>query len=141
MTTSEQISSKAVALIKSKGHRATDARVAVLDTLLTAEYALTHHEIEQRLARHGHLIDRVTLYRVLEWALQQGIAHKLTGEDRVWRFNVALTNDHAHFYCTCCGQIYCMENLTPAVAVTLPNGFKLRHTELAIQGLCPQCAE
>lgn len=141
MSTQEKIPSKADALIRAAGLRTTEARVIVLDTLLLAEYALSHQEIDQRLTKQGHSIDRVTLYRVLDWGLHEGLIHKLTGEDRVWRFNAAATSDHAHFYCSHCGQIYCLENLAPVVAPNLPAGFKLRHAELTIQGVCPKCCK
>ncbi|MCG8316011.1 MAG: transcriptional repressor [Pseudomonadales bacterium] len=141
MSTKEEVTSEATALIEAKGHRATEARIAVIDTLLLAEYALSHQEIEQRLANQEYVIDRVTLYRVLDWALKQKIAHKITGDDRVWRFNAAINADHAHFHCSRCGQIYCLEQLTPAVALTLPTGFKFNHAELTVQGICPHCNE
>ena len=130
----------AASLIQAAGQRATDARIAVLETLLSAEHALTHLEIEQALAGRRRKIDRVTLYRVLDWALNQSLIHKMTGADRVWRFNATPTADHAHFNCTHCGQIYCLENLTPAVALTLPKGFKLQHADVSVQGLCPHCS-
>lgn len=129
----------AVSLIQAAGQRATQARIAVLDTLLAAERALTHQEIERILAKRHHRIDKVTLYRVLDWALIQGLAHKVTGEDRVWHFSAAAAADHAHFNCTQCGQIYCLENLMPAVTLTLPRGFKLKHADMALQGICPDC--
>ena len=131
----------ATALIQASGQRATQARIAVLDTLLSAEHALTHQEIEQTLAGRRRKIDRVTLYRVLDWALNQGFVHKVTGDDRVWHFSAIASADHAHFNCTHCGQIYCLENLTPAVALTLPKGFKLQHADVAVQGLCPHCSD
>lgn len=133
-------SPSATALIQAAGQRATEARVAVLETLLSAGHALTHQEIEQALAKRRRVIDRVTLYRVLEWALNQSLIHKMTGNDRVWRFSATPTSDHAHFNCTHCGQIYCLENLTPAVALTLPKGFKLEHADVSVQGLCPHCS-
>lgn len=130
----------AASLIQSTGQRATQARTAVLDALLAAEHALTHQEIERMLAKRRYKIDKVTLYRVLDWALNQGLVHKVTGGDRVWRFSAAPSAEHAHFNCTCCGQIYCLENLTPAVILTLPKGFKLQHADVAVQGLCPHCS-
>lgn len=75
-------------LIAARGARATRTRVQTLGTLLAAHEALTHHEIERRVAR-SHDVDRVTLYRVLEWLVGQGLAHKIAGEDRVWRYSAA----------------------------------------------------
>ena len=63
--------------------------------------------------------------------------HKLTGEDRVWRFSATSNSDHTHFNCTDCGQIYCLENLTPAVALNLPEGFELLHADGRGAGALP----
>ncbi|TMH21317.1 MAG: transcriptional repressor, partial [Betaproteobacteria bacterium] len=60
----------------------------MLAALLRADEALTHHEVEHRL-RRGQDVDRVTLYRVLEWLTEQGLVHKVSGEDRIWRFSAA----------------------------------------------------
>lgn len=62
----------AALLIRRTGARATPARVRVLRLLRSAPTALTHHEIEQAL---GDLaLDRVTLYRVLDWLVASGCA-------------------------------------------------------------------
>lgn len=127
-------------MIRKMGLRATAARVIVLDVLLSADHALSHSEIERAVETTHDVVERVTLYRVLDWLVTQKLAHKVVGADRVWRFNATPTADHAHFNCTRCGQIYCLENLTPAVALTLPEGFSLQHADVAVQGLCPHCS-
>lgn len=133
------MSSTTEALILSRG-RSTPARVRVLDCLLRATNALTHGELEERLARDGTL-DRVTLYRVLDWLVEQGLAHKIAGEDRVWRFNAVGREEHghAHFRCTRCGQVFCLDGLRPSFALALPPGYVFGSAELTIQGLCPAC--
>ena len=40
--------------------------------LLAAEQALSHHELEERIDRSFD-IDRVTIYRVLDWLTAQGV--------------------------------------------------------------------
>lgn len=129
----------AAALIKAAGQRATRARIAVLDTLLRAEHTLTHHEVEQALRKRRQNVDRVTLYRVLDWALDCGLVHMVMGEDRVRHFGARSSTDHAHFNCTHCGLIYCLDNRTPTVELTLPKGFKPLHTDISVQGVCPHC--
>jgi len=68
----ERDAANAQALLAERGARATRARIDVLSALLAADEALSHHDVERRLAR-GHDIDRVTLYRVLEWLTGQGL--------------------------------------------------------------------
>ena len=140
MSKSNRSSEDALDMIRKGGLRATAARVSVLNVLLSADHALSHSEIEHAVEKTHDMIERVTLYRVLDWLVNNTFAHKVVGADRVWRFNATLTTDHAHFNCTHCGQIYCLENLTPAVALTLPEGFKLQHADVAVQGLCPRCS-
>jgi Fur family ferric uptake transcriptional regulator len=133
----------AARLLATRGARATRARIAVLSMLLSAREALSHHEIERRLKR-GHDIDRVTLYRVLEWLTDQGLAHKLSGDDRVWRFSIggALRGEgasHPHFQCNECGRVICLEQAGMPV-VPLPRGFRRSGIEVTVKGSCDACA-
>jgi Fur family transcriptional regulator, ferric uptake regulator len=132
---------QAEALIRRHG-RATPARMRVLADLLEAPRALTHGELEQQ---QSHPLDRVTLYRVLDWLVQEGLAHKIAGEDRVWRFNANAaeapthSHRHAHFRCTHCGKVYCLEQIGTACALDLPAGFRAEAVELTVTGCCPEC--
>lgn len=130
-------------ILRHAGERATPAREAVLDILLAAPRALTHQEIEQSAREKGLDADRVTLYRVLDWLVARRYAHRIAGEDRIWRFNAAgpEAHGHAHFRCTACGQVFCLNDLQPGLGFTLPKGFQFERAELTIQGLCPDCAK
>jgi len=75
----------AEAAIRATGDRLTQPRVAVLATLLATDHAISHLDVTDAIARH-HPVDRVTVYRVLEWLVTIGIAHRIAGDDRVWRF-------------------------------------------------------
>jgi len=135
--------------LKGAGERSTAARLAVLDILLASPRALTHTEIAATATERGSGLDRVTLYRVLDWLVEKGLAHKIAGEDRVWRFNAlngethdqARLHEHAHFQCSRCGRLYCLDDLRPAFAFTLPPGFRCDHAELILRGRCPDCVD
>lgn len=130
-------------ILRNAGERATPAREIVLDILLDAPRALTHQEIEQSAREACLAADRVTLYRVLDWLVARRYAHRIAGEDRVWRFNAAgpEAHGHAHFHCTACGQVFCLNDLQPALGFNLPKGFRFEGAELTIQGLCPTCSK
>lgn len=140
-------SSPVAEMLAVRGLRATRARVEVLDVLVGAREALTHHGIEQRLKR-GQDIDRVTLYRVLDWLVEQGLAHKLAGEDRIWRYSVVehgpaegarTRHAHAHFECSRCGRVICLADATvPVVAV--PSGYRRDEVEVTVKGSCDRCS-
>ncbi|TCJ15499.1 transcriptional repressor [Parasulfuritortus cantonensis] len=135
------MASQAELLIRPHG-RATPARRRVLEVLLGAAHAMSHAEIEAELETDV-CPDRVTLYRVLDWLVSKRLAHKIAGDDRAWRFNAVAADGHghAHFHCTRCGQVYCLSELQPAFAFSLPPGYRFDSAELTIQGLCPRCSE
>jgi Fur family ferric uptake transcriptional regulator len=138
-----QASLSALDILRNAGERATPAREVVLGILLEAPRALTHQEIEQNAREQGLSADRVTLYRVLDWLVAHRYAHRIAGEDRIWRFNAAgpEAHGHAHFHCTGCNQVFCLNDLHPALAFNLPKGFLFERAELTIQGICPDCAK
>ncbi len=140
---------QAKSLIQEAGERPTLSRQVVLEILLNTPRALTHTEIASAAAEAGNALDRVTLYRVLDWLIDKELAHKIASEDRVWRFNAlsrdaqnsSSTHEHAHFQCKYCGQLYCLDELRPAFAFTLPPGFQCEHAELTLRGRCPDCQD
>ncbi|MFO1318839.1 MAG: transcriptional repressor [Burkholderiales bacterium] len=129
-------------MIRTTGERVTNARIEILATLLKAEQALSHSEIEGRLTQ-ANGIDRVTVYRVLDWLTEQNLAHKIPGDDRIWRFNVVgagNAHNHAHFKCTCCNRVICLDDLGRGWTPTLPAGYTPQEIDLTIKGLCDECS-
>jgi len=127
--------------LRRTGARVTRPRIEVLAMLLAAPRALTHHEIERQVNR-ALGIDRVTIYRVLEWLTAHGLAHRISGDDRVWRFNAAedeRTHEHAHFKCNDCGDVICLDKAIAARSVPLPTGYRTQEIELTVKGLCADC--
>lgn len=141
--TSDKIQQDAHALLRRVKGRVTPARLGVLGILLEADAALTHQEIEQQATQQGVTFDRVTLYRALDWLVEQGVAHKVNGPDRAWRYNAqaGTPHQHAHFHCRHCGQVFCLENLQPALLFSLPPGYRVEQVELNLQGYCPNCLQ
>jgi Fur family transcriptional regulator, ferric uptake regulator len=136
-------SAAAQALIRQSGARLTSPRSAVLTLLLSADHALSHQEITDALA--GKVpVDRVTVYRVLEWLTEQGLAHRIAGEDRVWRFSasraeMAGAHQHAHFTCNRCGQTFCLPEIPAELTVAVPAGYRTETVELNLRGRCSHC--
>lgn len=133
------IPSDAEKLIKPHG-RATQARIVVLRMLLYATHALSHAEVETALLLVGQQIDRVTIYRVLEWLVSKHLVHKIPGKDRAWRYSAAYqeTHHHVHFHCTHCDRTVCLVS-TKADLIQLPKGYQFEESMLVIEGICPRC--
>lgn len=129
-------------LLNQISGRTTPVRLGVLSLLLEAKTALNHQELEQAVSRSGLIADRVTLYRTLDWLVEQGVAHRISSRDRTWRYKAQaeLATPHAHFQCKYCGQLFCLEELQPALLFKLPTGYELEEVELKLQGRCPDCS-
>ncbi len=128
-------------IIRRTGNRATSGRVRILAVLLAEQRAVTHHEIEARLSA-GRRLDRVTLYRVLEWLNEKYFAHKVVSDDRAWRFRAnanASPHQHAHFKCTRCTTVICLDDLKAKYDGLLPAGYRFQKIELTVNGLCAEC--
>jgi Fur family transcriptional regulator, ferric uptake regulator len=129
--------------IRASGARLTQPRTAVLASLMGAAEAMSHTDVVERLPA-GHEIDRVTVYRVLDWLTESGITHRVAGDDRVWRFTLTgpgeHSHEHAHFACTQCGRVECLTSISTASQFRLPRGYVMREVELTIKGVCAKCA-
>jgi Fur family ferric uptake transcriptional regulator len=133
---------EAEALLRRTGSRVTRGRVVVLALLLEAKRALTHNDVESRIERL-YEIDRVTVYRVLDWLTQQGLAHRICGDDRVWRFTAARdrhTGEHPHFKCDTCGEVICLTETELLSQIAIPNGYRSQKLEVTVKGQCADCA-
>jgi Fur family ferric uptake transcriptional regulator len=128
------------AQLRATGERITPARAAVFALLHGSGRALSHQEIEAGLS-DANPLDRVTVYRVLEWLVEQGLAHKVAGLDRIWRFSIAREahNRHAHFLCSGCGKVVCLAEIATR-RVPLPRGFRSERVEVTVKGRCAECA-
>lgn len=131
--------SQAEHLIIDNGLRATQARTAVLTVLLNAGSALSHAEIQDHLQD----LDRVTLYRVLDWLVDHHLVHSITGQDRARRFQVSqpkVPHQHAHFKCIQCGKVFCLDAVSIKQPEPLPRHFTVDSVELNIHGHCADCS-
>jgi Fur family ferric uptake transcriptional regulator len=105
--------------LRDNALRVTDARIKVLAALLGAPYAFSHQDAQDALPD----MDRVTLYRTLDSLTDAGLAHKIPGDDRVFRYNAAVEHhdhgdkgqvqqhQHGHFKCTRCARVFCIDSV------------------------------
>jgi Fur family ferric uptake transcriptional regulator len=119
--------------IRALGHRVTTGRVLTLAMLLAADKPLTH---DMMLASFKTPVDRVTLYRTLDWLVHVGLAHRIRAEDRLWRFIAGGGETrHPHFYCENTGKLICLTDVQ-LPDITLPKQFKVSHVEIVFHGVC-----
>lgn len=126
-------------LIEATGARATTSRLLVLGALLKAQEPLSHQDVLRDIDTP---MDRVTVYRVLEWLAEIGIAHKITADDRTFRFAVAsVPHCHAHFHCDRCHRVFCLEEMNLPISPKIPEGFVFQSAEISVRGICAACTK
>lgn len=138
----------AEAQLRAASVRITDARVKVLAALLEAQRAVSHQDVQDAFAD----MDRVTLYRALDCLTDAGLAHKIAGDDRIFRYSAGAEHDsahqhqHGHFKCTRCAKVFCLDSigeagmLQDALRESLGKGFQSHDIEFTIKGWCADCA-
>lgn len=132
MTTTEP-----AARIRAVGGRATRPRIAVLTALDATVGPTTHAELGVALRSQ----DRVTLYRALQWLVDNDLAVRVVGADGTWRFasrQVAGEHAHPHFQCRECGRLVCLQR-APLPSVSVPDGFHLDEVRVQVTGICDAC--
>lgn len=127
--------------------RVTKARVKVLAALLGANRTFSHQDMQDSFSD----MDRVTLYRALDCLIDAGLAHKIAGDDRVFRYSVgtdhmehretsplgnrSTQHQHGHFKCTRCSKVFCLGKnigveLVTGVAATVAKRELALHRQL-----------
>jgi Fur family ferric uptake transcriptional regulator len=93
------------------------------------------------------LCDRVTIYRVLDRLLDDGLIHKIVNVNGVVNYaacnscdhNHQHDHEHIHFSCRICGELTCLDQVIPSFA--LPGGFQSEESFFTISGICKNCKD
>jgi Fur family ferric uptake transcriptional regulator len=129
--------------------RVTQARVSVMASLLQARSAVSHQDLQDKLAT----MDRVTLYRALDCLTEAGLAHKIASDDRIFRYHAGAgaehhehgsphtaagqshQHQHGHFKCTRCARVFCLDGSGEAgfLESVLPSSGKHQTTAAQLQ--------
>jgi len=123
-----------------KSKRNTVAKTEIQELVLSSLVALSHSEIQQSL---DGLCDRVTIYRVLERLLNDGVIHKIVNVDGVVKYagchscSVKHYHNHIHFSCQKCKSVTCIEGVEPSFK--LPETYRISEVNFTVSGVCPEC--
>lgn len=123
-----------------KQSRNTIAKTKILTLLQESEVALSHPEIEEAI---DIPVNRVTIYRILERLLQEGIIHRVVNTDGAMKYAICHNctqehrHDHIHFSCVQCKEVTCLEGVIPSFH--LPKLYQVLDVNFTISGYCPNC--
>jgi Fur family peroxide stress response transcriptional regulator len=123
------------------GLRATPQREHVYAVLLQKRDHPTAEEVFLRAKRGMPDISLATVYNCLDALVRCGLVRQVQLDRGASRFCPNM-RDHGHFYCDACDTVYDVDlPKTPEPRIILPHGFKAEHFEVAIHGICPDCAK
>lgn len=131
-------------ILADHGVKATANRILVLRELLKASHPVSLADLEMML---DFTMDKASIFRVLELFADKEVVHVIEDGSRSLKYEVchsdshhSIADQHPHFYCERCKEIYCIESAVIPL-VEIPTGFRPRSINYLIKGICAKCAD
>jgi len=121
------------------GLRLTPQRQQVYDVLLLTRDHPTAEEVFIRAKQRMPDISHATVYNCLDALVQSGLARQVTLKRGATRFCPNM-EDHCHYYCDACGKILDVPLVADSTLLPHPKGFKIGRYDIAVHGVCADCA-
>jgi Fur family ferric uptake transcriptional regulator len=121
----------------------TRQRDAILDVFLDAKGHVTSEELFERVRAEHPSIGYTTVYRTMKLLVEAGLAHELSLEDGVTRYEVPHEH-HDHLVCTRCGRIIefeCRMIESTQIQIARRYNFRILRHRHELYGHCAECRE
>jgi len=123
------------------GLRSTPQREHVYRVLVQKRDHPTAEEVFIRVKRGTPDISMATVYNCLDALVKCGLVRLVVLDRGATRFCPNM-REHCHFYCDSCDQVFDVDLTAQSITgIALPKGFRADHYEIAVHGLCAQCAK
>ncbi|HTR40415.1 MAG TPA: transcriptional repressor [Pseudomonadales bacterium] len=127
--------------LTTSGFRFTPQRQHVYDVLMQKRDHPTADEVFIRAKRQMPEISHATVYNCLDALVKSGLIRQVTLDRGATRFCPNM-HEHCHFHCDQCHTVFDVElEAQTRASVALPKGFRPEHFDIAIHGLCADCAK
>jgi Fur family ferric uptake transcriptional regulator len=129
--------------LRSRDHKITGPRRAILEVLGKHRHPMTNKEIMAALP--DIQCDLATVYRSMHLLLKMGLVQKFDFGDGTARFELVLDSTHGHHHhlvCTNCAKVVEIEECFPEALqqnIANKNGFRAISHRLEFFGICPDC--
>jgi Fur family transcriptional regulator, stress-responsive regulator len=136
------IDDELIAALRSRGQRVTLPRLLVHRHLRRAHAHVTPEQLHAELAPRLPSLSPATIYGTLELLDDLGFVRRVSTPRGGIVYDSRI-DDHHHVICRSCGRIEDVDAAidTAAVERAARNaGFRMDHGQLAISGLCADCA-
>jgi Fur family ferric uptake transcriptional regulator len=131
--------------LRSKGHRDSGARRAVIELLGRQQCCLTAQEIFDQLRREGRQVGIASVYRTLDQLCRDGFLQRIDVGSGTHRFEPlhADGEHHHHVVCDGCGKVeaFADPELERALhEVEGRTGYSVEGHDVVLRGTCETCA-
>lgn len=125
--------------LATSGFRFTSQRRCVYDALLHNRDHPTADDVFNRAKKAMPEISHATVYNCLDALVECGLVRQVQLRRGAARFCPNM-EEHCHYYCDECGAVFDVTLPAAAPAVPRPKGFQVDHYDIAVHGLCADCA-
>lgn len=126
--------------LTARGFRFTRQRQHVYGVLAQQRDHPTAEEVFLRAKKGMPDISLATVYNCLEALVASGLIRQVRLQRGAARY-CANMQEHAHYHCDHCGAVFDVPLAADATPVPRPHGFQVDHFEIAVHGLCAECAK
>ena len=134
---------RAEALCKARGARLTDIRRQVLELVWKSHVPVGAYDLLDQLNANGKKTQPPTVYRALEFLLEQGLIHRIESQNA---FIGCTDPEHDHvgqfLICRDCGTAAELVDTRIDEAISAGAndvGFRVEHPTVELEGTCAQC--
>ncbi|MBU6411373.1 MAG: transcriptional repressor [Verrucomicrobia bacterium] len=122
------------------GFRLTPQRRHIYDVLLQKRDHPTADEVFFRAKKEMRDISHATVYNCLDALVKCGLARQVQLERGAARF-CSNMEEHCHYHCDDCGAVFDVPLHKDSAPARRPRGFQVDHYEVAVHGICAECAK
>src|SRR6185369_2995785 len=126
--------------LNTGGFRFTPQRQHVYDVVMQKRDHPTAEEIFIRTKRSMPEISHATVYNCLDALVKCGLVRQVQLQRGAARFCPNM-EEHCHYYCDACGTVFDVPLTKGSARMPGPKGFKVDHYDIAVHGLCAECAK
>jgi len=125
-------------MLQEKGIKPSLHRMKILEYLIEKKNHPTVDMIFRDISGEIPTLSKTTIYNTLTAFVENGIAQAITIEDKEVKYDATVDN-HAHFKCTKCGNIYDINMDTKIISIKTLSGHIISERHLYFKGICKLC--
>lgn len=126
--------------LKKKNIRLSHQRLKVLEYMIENKNHPTVDRIYTDLHKEIPTLSKTTIYNTLNALSEAGIVKALNISDNETKYDI-VSEEHGHFKCDICGDIYDFPIKLDEFTSNDLKGFQIRDKDVYLKGICPSCSK